>query len=164
VRVGGAWGAFDPLGPQGYGQRLPSGAGARRELRLHASRDFAYAIVFGSLAWAEWHGALTWVLVTILAFEVVITLCDFIEEDRNRPLPAGERIMHTIMAIVYGAFLANLVPHLVDWSAAPTGFAPVDYGVISWVMTAMAVGVFASGIRDVLASLSPVTAAARGPR
>lgn len=94
-------------------QRLPSRPTAARELRLHAARDFAYAVVFGSLAWAEWRGWLAWVFGAVLAFEVLITLWDFIEEDISRPLPAGERVMHTVMAIVYGAFLANLVPVLV---------------------------------------------------
>ena len=157
LMIQGALGAFDTLWYHEWRQRLPSRRGARSELRLHAARDFAYAVVFASLAWVEWRGALTWVLVAVLAFEVVVTLCDFIEEDRTRPLPAGERIMHTIMAILYGAFLANLVPWLVEWSSQATVFAPVDYGVISWLMTVMAVGVFASGVRDVVASCSRVT-------
>ena len=64
--------------------------------------------------------------------------------------------MHTLMAILYGAFLANLVPQLILWSEGPTAFGPISYGVVSWLMTAMAVGVFGSGIRDLLASLAPL--------
>src|SRR5204863_2006842 len=124
----------------------------RTELRLHAARDFAYAVVFGSLGWAEWRGWFVWLLATILLLEIVITLWDFIEEDLRRPLPPGERVMHTVMAIIYGAFLANLIPQMAKWSAQPAGFAPVHYGVVSWLMTAMAVGVFGSGVRDVIAS------------
>jgi len=152
--IQGALGAFDTLWYHELRQRLPARPGARLELRLHASRDFAYAGVFGSLAWAEWRGALAWVLATVLLLEVVITLWDFIEEDRSRTLPAGERIMHTVMAIVYGAFLANLVPQLLAWSKTPTEFAPANYGAISWLMTLMAAGVLASGLRDVVASCS----------
>ena len=70
-------------------------------------------------------------LAAILAAEILITLWDFIEEDLRRPLPPGERVMHTIMAIVYGAFLAYLIPQLVLWSQQPTGFARCDYGWIS---------------------------------
>jgi hypothetical protein len=154
LSIQGLLGAFDTLWYHEWRQRLPSRPGARRELRLHAARDFAYAVVFGSLAWAEWCGALTWLLVAVLAFEVIITLCDFIEEDRSRPLPAGERAMHTVMAIVYGAFLANLIPWLWEWSGRATGFALANHGWISWLMTAMAVGVFLSGLRDVVASIS----------
>lgn len=112
-------------------------------------------MIFGSLAWAEWRGWLAWAFAAVLAFEIVITLWDFIEEDISRPLPPGERVMHTVMAIVYGAFLANLVPVLVRWSSEPVAFTPADYGVVSWLMTGMAVGVFASGVRDLLASLGP---------
>ena len=152
----GALGAFDTLFYHEWLQRLPARPTARTELRLHASRDFAYTIVFGSLAWVEFRGEFAWLLVAVLLFEIVITLWDFIEEDHSRPLPPGERIMHTLMAILYGAFLANLVPQLITWSKGPTAFAPTSYGILSWLMTAMAVGVFASGVRDLLASMSPL--------
>ncbi len=148
----GVLGAFDTLFYHEWWQRLPARPTARTELRLHASRDFAYTVVFGSLAWVEYHGLLVWLLVAVLLFEIVITLWDFIEEDHSRPLPPGERIMHTLMAILYGAFLANLVPELVLWSREPSDFVCVYHGVVSWLMTAMAVGVFGSGIRDLAAS------------
>ncbi len=152
--VQGALGALDTLWYHEGMQQLPTRAGARRELRLHASRDFAYAIVFGSLGWIEWQGLFVWLLVAVLLFEIVITCWDFIEEDQSRRLPPGERVMHTVMAIVYGAFLANLIPQLTIWSTAPSGFRPASDGVVSWLMTAMALGVFLSGIRDLVASFS----------
>jgi len=52
LAVQGALGALDTLYYHEWRLRLPETKSARRELRLHASRDFAYAIVFGSLAWA----------------------------------------------------------------------------------------------------------------
>jgi hypothetical protein len=150
--VQGVLGAFDTLWYHEWRQRLPARPTASRELRLHAARDFAYALIFVSLAWSEWGGRLAWVLGAVLAFEILITLWDFVEEDMRRPLPPGERVMHTVMAIVYGAFLANLVPQLVHWSAGPTGFATADHGAASWVLTVMAAGVFVSGVRDLTAS------------
>jgi hypothetical protein len=150
--VQGLFGAFDTLWYHEYQQRLPGRATGQLELRLHASRDFAYAILFGSLGWVIWNGRYAWILVGILAGEIVITMWDFIEEDLRRPLPAGERIMHTIMAIIYGAFLANFIPQLIQWAQTPTAFVGADYGVISWLMTAMAAGVLGSGIRDLWAS------------
>jgi hypothetical protein len=99
-----------------------------------------------------WQGWLVGLLVLVLLFEILITPWDFIEEDLRRPLPPGERVMHTVMAIVYGAFLANLLPQLAAWAAEPTEFVPVHHGLVSWLMTAMAIGVFASGVRDVVAS------------
>ena len=150
--VQGALGAFDTLWYHEYRQQLPRSAAAKTELRLHAARDIAYALVFGSLGWMLWHGALAWVFGSILFLEIVITLWDFVEEDLTRRLPAGERVMHTIMAIVYGAFLAHLLPHVFQWSQQPSSFAPAQYGTLSWLLSAMAVAVFLSGIRDIIAS------------
>ena len=98
-------------------------------------------------------------LVALLLAEVVLTLWDFVVEDWIRkPLGgvyAGERVMHGIMGIVYGAMLANMVPTLRTWWAKPTGFvyspAPIS-GALRWVMILMAVGVFLSGVRDFCAA------------
>jgi hypothetical protein len=152
--VQGFLGAFDTLWYHEFRQHLPRRPLASLELRLHAARDFAYAVLFGSLAWVAWHGWLAWLLAGLLAVEIVITLWDFIEEDLRRPLPPGERVMHTIMAIVYGAFLAYLIPILIAWSAEPSGFVFTPHGWISWLMSAMALGVFGSGIRDLAASFA----------
>jgi hypothetical protein len=148
----GVLGAFDTLWYHEYRQQLPQHAAAKIELRLHAARDFAYAIVFGSLAWFLWHGAWAWLFIAILVFEIGITLWDFIEEDISRRLPAGERVMHTVMAIIYGAFLANLVPEIWRWTSEPTQFVFVQRGILSWVLSGFAVGVLLSGIRDIVAS------------
>ena len=148
----GVLGAFDTLWYHEYKLRLPHTLSARSELRLHAARDFAYAIIFGSLAWTEWRGALAWLLLGILIFEIVVTLWDFVEEDRTRTLPPGERITHAIMGILYGAFLYTLVPELWGWSRLAPGLAIVDRGVVSWILTVFAIGVAGSGVRDLHAS------------
>jgi hypothetical protein len=144
----GAMGALDTLYYHEWKLRLPENRTARRELRLHASRDFAYAIVFGSLAWTTWNGVLVWPFACILLFEIVVTLTDFIEEDRTRKLPAGERVMHAVMGIAYGIFLTLLYPHAVEWQRLASGFGTADYGILSWVLTFFAAGVLASGVRD----------------
>ncbi len=148
----GVLGALDTFYYHEWKLRLPETRGARRELCLHASRDFAYAVVFGSLAWITWNGGLIWPFAAILLFEIVVTLTDFIEEDRTRKLPAGERVMHAVMGITYGVFLAMFFPHAVEWQKMATGFSSADYGLLSWVLTFFAAGVFTSGIRDLLAS------------
>ena len=150
----GTLGAFDTLWYHEWQQKLATRPTGRRELLLHASRDFAYGLLFGSLAWVTWNGSWTVVLAVLLLCEIVITLFDFIEEDLHRPLPPGERVMHTVMAIVYGAFLANLLPQMAVWSRLPTGFGIADYGIMSWLLTAMASGVVGSGVRDLAAGLS----------
>jgi hypothetical protein len=148
----GTLGALDTFYYHEWKLRLPETPTARRELVLHASRDFAYAIVFGSLAWTTWNGGLIWPFAAILLFEIVVTLTDFIEEDRTRKLPPGERVMHAVMGITYGLFLAAFFPHAMEWERLGTGLGAADYGVLSWVLTMYAAGVLLSGIRDLLAT------------
>ena len=93
-----------------------------------------------------------WMLAAILLFEVAVTLSDFIEEDRTRRLPAGERAMHALMGIVYGVFLTLLLPHAAGWWRLDSGFGSADYGPLSWLLTFFAAGVLSSGIRDLVAS------------
>ena len=147
-------GAFDTLYYHEYKLQLPHGDHTKFELFLHALRDFLYTIIIGSLAWVTWHGWLAYVLLAILAAEIVITLFDFVEEDKVRKLPAGERVMHSIMGIVYGAFLAYLVPQIWSWKDLPVGFGLAYHGFPGWVLSVVACGVFFSGIRDILASFS----------
>jgi uncharacterized protein len=151
--VQAALGAFDTLYYHEYKLRLPKAVTAVLELRLHAARDFSYAVIFFSLGWLEWHGAFAVVFSLIILGEIGITLWDFIEEDATRKLPKGERAMHSIMGIVYGGLLACLAPLIWEWWQQPTGFLKADYGMLSWVMAAMALGVFGSGLRDLWASL-----------
>lgn len=146
-------GAFDTLYYHEYKLKLAHGDHTHLELRLHALRDFAYAIIIGTLGWSTWHGALAWVLGGLLLAEIVITLWDFIEEDKVRKLPPGERAMHAIMGIVYGAFLAYLVPELIRWSELPTGWGSAYHGIPAWILSLIALGVFISGIRDFVASM-----------
>ena len=146
-------GAFDTLYYHEYRLRLPHGHGTATELRLHAARDFAYAVIIGSLGFFTWNGSLAWILCALLLAEIGITIWDFVEEDRIRRLPGGERAMHAVMGIVYGAFLAYLVPEILRWSHEPTGFGRSYHGFPAWVLTGLAVGVFVSGIRDAFASL-----------
>jgi uncharacterized protein len=148
----GALGATDTIYSPEWRLRLASTRTASSELRLHGVRDFAYTIVFASLAWTTWNGLWVWPLAAILVFEIWATLADFLEEDKTRKLPAGERVMHAVMGIVYGVFLALLYPQAVQWAKLDSGFSPVNYGVMSWILTFFATGVFLSGVRDLVAS------------
>jgi len=158
--VQGALGALDTLYYHEYRARLVGGGvQTRPELLLHAARDFLYTLLFAALPFVAFHGAFAVALGLVLAAEIVITLADFVIEDRVRaPLGgvyAGERVMHTIMAILYGAILANLLPELARWVALPTALvahAPLS-PALSWLMVAMAGGVFVSGVRDLACAL-----------
>ena len=161
LAVQGALGAFDTLYYHEWRARLPAlGPAARDELRLHAARDFSYAILFGTLPSVAWQGLWAVVLAALLLEEIVITLADFVVEDRvRRPLGGvypGERVTHAVMGLIYGAALANLVPILAEWWAAPTAISarhePVP-GVLRWLLGLMAVGVALSGVRDLCAAV-----------
>jgi hypothetical protein len=159
--VQGALGAFDTIYYHEWKARLPGGVpGTAPELILHGVRDLIYAALFGTLAFVRWEGALAYALGALLLAEIVITLRDFVVEDTvRRPLGgvyAGERVMHAVMGIIYGAALANLLPELVQWTARPTAFASWDAPpALRVLLPLMAVGVFVSGLRDLGAVYGP---------
>lgn len=160
LAVQGAIGAFDTLYFHEWRARLPAGgAQTRDELLLHGVRSCIYAVVFGSLPFLAWQGAWAGVLALLLLLEILITLCDFVVEDRVRkPLGgvfAGERVTHAIMGIIYGAMLANLLPELYGWWSADTALARVASPApvaLQGTLAVMALGVLASGLRDLAAA------------
>lgn len=160
LAVQGVIGAFDTLYYHEWRARLASRyPQAAPELRLHALRAFLYAVLFGTLPWVAWHGLWAAALVAVLAAEIVLTMADFVVEMRVRkPLGdvyAGERVTHAVMAILYGAMIANLAPALAAWWAEPTALvvSPAGPRALRWVLTAMAAGVLLSGLRDLYAAL-----------
>jgi hypothetical protein len=145
----GIMGAFDTVYHHELTVALPSSPSAYKELRLHAVRSVLYGVVFGGLAWFEWRGIWLWVLVALILTEVVLTLMDFVEEDRSRKLPATERVIHTILAMnggaLFGHWAISIAP---QWAQQTTALHPVDYGIASWLLGAFAIGVALSGLRD----------------
>ena len=116
---------------------------------LHGLRNVAYGVIFLCLAWTELFGAWAAAFGALLLFEIVVTLLDFLEEDRRRPLFAGERITHTLMAILYGAFLAHLLPILFTRLLAPTRVrAAHNETWLAYLLTALALGVLCFAVRD----------------
>src|SRR4029079_14475350 len=125
--------------------RLPArGRQAAPVLRLHALRDFLYAVLFGTLPWLAWQGLWCVVLVAVIVAEIVLTLTDFVVEIRVRKalgdVYAGERVTHAVMGILYGAMVANLLPVLADWWSQPTGLVPATPvpRALAWALSVMA--------------------------
>jgi phosphatidylglycerophosphate synthase len=156
----GVVGAFDTFYYHEWKAKLPAGVPeTAQELRLHAARDFFYAILFATLPWVAWHGYWVIALVAVIIIEIVLTLWDFVEEIAARKILgdvyAGERVTHAIMGIIYGAIAANLIPNLIAWWKLPTALsiqpAPVPEW-LRWALVAMAIGVFLSGVRDLYAA------------
>jgi len=148
VTLQGIVGGFDNLWHHEITEKLPSRREARAELSLHAARELIYTPIFLSLGWLAWNGAFTWLFAALVAAEIVVTMSDFVIEDRTRRLPPLERVIHTVLAINFGVIVAYLTPVLMAWAQQPTGFVQHNYGVLSWVMTIFGVGVFAWGIRN----------------
>jgi uncharacterized protein (TIGR01777 family) len=153
MAVQGCLGAFDTLYHHELTEALPRTPGARRELAIHATRSSIYAVLFVGLAYWEWHGLFALALMGIFGIEIVLTLWDFVIEDRSRLLPASERVTHTILAINGGAFIALLALQVPAWHAAPTAMAWAPHGWLSAFLALCGVGVGLSGVRDGLAAL-----------
>lgn len=160
LAVLGLIGAFDTFYYHEWRARLPAqGRLASPELKLHAARDFFYAVLFGTLPWAGWHGRWVLVLVAVLVLEIGLTLWDFVVEITVRkPLGdvyAGERVTHAIMGILYGSIIACLIPEMRVWWGQPTMFVPLNHPVPGWLihlLLLMSLGVFLSGLRDLYAA------------
>jgi uncharacterized protein (TIGR01777 family) len=145
-------GALDTLWNHEIVERLPSRRGARHELLAHALRAFAYAGLFVALAWREWHGFWALLIAAVLLFETAVTIIDFVIEDRTRRLPAFERVLHTVLTLMFGVVLMAMAPVLTAWFEQPTARVEVSHGFSAW-LTAMAVGMAAWGVRDLVAAL-----------
>lgn len=158
-----AFGAFDTLYHHEFTERLPWRASQKDELRLHGVRNLFYAAIFLVIGWTEPTGAFAVALLGALAIEIVITLMDFVEEDRSRRLPASERVLHTLLALNYGAILALLTPQLLAWSAEATTVRLVQHGLMSWLCIVGAGGTALFGLRDLGAARRLTRMKARRP-
>jgi len=159
--VQGVIGAFDTIYYHEWRARLPARVPQTApELKLHALRDFLYAVLFATLPWIQWRGVWAVVLVAVIVAEIALTLIDFVVEIRVRKemgdVYAGERVTHAIMGILYGAMVANLLPALHAWWSQPTALVwmpPQIPELLRWSLTLMAAGVLLSGVRDLYAAL-----------
>jgi uncharacterized protein len=146
-------GALDNLWHHEIVARLPSRRAAARETALHAAREALYGLLFLGLAGWAWHGGWALAIGLLLLIEIGITLADFVIEDRTRRLPETERVLHTVLAINFGAILAAFVPVLQRWFAEPTALVPVDHGAFSLVFTCFGVAVLVWAARNAAAAL-----------
>lgn len=161
LAIQGVIGAFDTLYYHEWRARLPArGAQCATELKLHAARDFFYAVLFGTLPWLAWQGRWVLFLAGVLIAEIALTLTDFVVESFVRkPLGdvyAGERVTHAVMGILYGAMIASLIPVLIGWWRLPDGLVmavPDVPNALRWGLAVMAAGVAVSGARDLYAAL-----------
>lgn len=144
-------GALDNVLHHEITERLPSKPSARFELALHSAREGIYGILFVIFAWTDPQGVFALAVIALLLIEIVITITDFVEEDRTRNLPPFERVLHTVLAVSFGLFLAFAVPQLIANASAPTALIATSHGLLSWFFTLAAIGVLAFSVRDAIA-------------
>ncbi|HYD95842.1 MAG TPA: hypothetical protein VEC01_10995 [Noviherbaspirillum sp.] len=144
----GLLGGADVLFNHEWRERLPSQVWARTEQALHSGRELVFALLFGSMAWLQFGGALAWTPVVLLLVEISISLRDTLLEDRTRPVSAVERTMHTLLFINFGAYSALLVPVLLEWRALPTGIAIEYRGILTWMLSALSLLALGWSVRD----------------
>lgn len=74
----GVPGAFDTLYYHEYVYRLPvHGAAVRRELQLHALRDFVYGLLVLSRPFVTGQGTIVFLLLALIVLKICITIWDF---------------------------------------------------------------------------------------
>jgi hypothetical protein len=131
--------------------RLPQRPEARTEIGLHVLRELVWMILFAGLAWFAWHGAAAALIALVLAVEIAVTACDEFVENRIRVLPQNERVLHVFLTLNLGVIVALLIPRLLEWGAQPTALVGRSYGVLSWVLTLLALAAAFWSVRDFIA-------------
>ncbi|WP_019142757.1 hypothetical protein [Noviherbaspirillum massiliense] len=131
--------------------RLPQRMEARTEIGIHVLREAAYGLLFGTLAWFAWNGTWAVVIGVLLLAAIVIDACDEFVENRTRVLPQNERLLHFLLILNLGFITIVLVPVLMDWASNRTGLVPAGHGILSWILSALALAAIGWSIRDLLA-------------
>ena len=149
----GVIGGYDVLWNHEWKEKLPTKPTAALEQKIHGVRELFYALMFIGLSWLVWQGVWAWILFIVIVIEVVLTAWDFVTEDKTRVLGAAERITHLVLSMTGGAYIALLIPVLLDWSHLPSGLVSVEYGLRSWILTLFGIGVFVWGVRDIWSGL-----------
>ncbi len=145
-------GLFDTVYHHELTERIAWRPRQRGELWLHGARNGLYAVLFATLAWSTPQGGFALAMIALLVVEVLVTLADFVEEDRSRKLPASERIAHTLLAVNYGAILVLLLPLLWHWAARPSMLLAANHGAWSVLLCLAALGTALSCLRDCTAA------------
>jgi hypothetical protein len=130
------------------------------ELVTHSLRGPIYAALFLLLPNFALLGTFAWILPVLFLLDVAVSVWDFWLEQESRRflggLPAGEYVLHMLMAMVFGSMVVTSIPTLARWIHAPThvAYAPAHVPVmLRLVMLAMALLVLASGLEDARAAL-----------
>jgi hypothetical protein len=129
-------------------EQLPSRLSARLEEALHSAREFIFSLLFGGLAWFEWHGVAVVGIVGLVVGEIVISLWDTLLEDRTRQLSHLERSLHVFLFVNFGAYTVLLVAVLREWWTLPSAVIATHYGLLTWLLSGLSLLSMAWSLRD----------------
>ena len=155
----GLLGAFDVLWNHEYKESLPSKDSAALEQQIHGVRELLYSVIFLGLAWFTWGGFWACVFFGIVVVEILLTAWDFLVEDQTRKLSPTERVVHLVMSMTGGAYVAFLILVLWDWFADESVLTFASYGAFSYILSLFGLGVLAWGVRDLIAGVKLARAA-----
>ncbi len=149
--VAGNLGFFDVVYFHWLRCRLNTRPECQREVALHTSRHFIYALQFLWVANLRFHGRALFFVVALYACDVLVAWLDVWEETRSRApqggLPRGEYLMHIVLSVLVGAYLSQVASAVWADRLLPTEvvLAPPDVpAILRLVMTLM--GVCALGL------------------
>lgn len=156
----GCLGATDILLYHSVSHGIRSHHDSRFELVVHSLRGPTYAALFILVPNFAMRGGFFWLLIGIFAFDVCISLTDFILEGASREffggLPTGEYVLHIVLAMLFGALVTSVLYSAGSWAGMSTRLAyePADVPVLLRALMAfMAVLVLGSGAMDLKAAL-----------
>jgi hypothetical protein len=156
----GVLGAIDILLYHSVSHGIRSHEDSRLELITHSLRGPTYTALFLLVPNFAMQGAFFWLLIGIFVFDVAISLGDFILEAASREffggLPSGEYVLHTILAMLFGALVTSVFYSVGHWATMPTRLAYEPAAVpdlLRALLAFMAVFVFWSGAMDLLAAI-----------
>ena len=155
----GFLGAYDVWRYHTVEHALHSLPSARWELVSHALRGPTYAVLFLAVPNLQLRGAWFGALLGLLAIDLAISAFDFSVEKASRApvggLPTGEYLLHSAIAILFGALCAVVWIEGRAWLDEPTSLTIGSD--LAWparaLLAIMSVGVFLSGALDALAVL-----------
>lgn len=128
--------------------KVPAQPNTGPEQRLHSARELVFAAIFFSLAWFEWHGLAALAIAALLIAEMAISTIDTVLEFDTRLLPVSERVAHVLLFVNFGIVLALLGQTLLAWLKLPSAVVAADYGLWSWILSALALGSLVWSVRD----------------
>lgn len=156
----GLLGALDIAMYHSAAHGIRSHPDSRAELITHSLRGPTYATLFIIVPNFAMHGVFFWLLIALYAVDVIISIVDFALERESREflggLPSGEYVLHTLIAMLFGALVATSFFEAGNWAFEPTAifYAPADVPwVLRLVMAIMAAVVLYSGLQDLMAAI-----------